>query len=303
MSTEVGEAKMHADDIETSVALIRRLLSAQFPQWMDLPISRVTSYGTDNYIYRLGDQLAVRLPRRPGWAVEQVRLEATWLPRLAPQLPLALPVQVAMGHPAEGYPFDWAVYEWLPGSDANGTLRDLNQAAADLAAFIAALRRVDTAGAHPRIAHARGGPLAEADDMVRRSVAQLGSRVDGGAVLRSWDESLSAPEWAGPDVWVHGDLLPGNLLVANGRLAAVIDFGGLNAGDPACDLQPAWNMFSGDSRRRFRAELGADDASWLRGRGWALQAVAALNDYWDTNPRIVRQCSRALAEVLADSPG
>ncbi len=174
---------MHADEIETSVPLIRKLLSAQFPQWMDLPVSRVTSYGTDNYIYRLGDQLAVRLPRRPGWAVEQVRLEATWLPRLAPRVPLALPVQVAMGHPAEGYPFDWAVYEWLPGSDANGTLRDLNQAAADLAAFIAALRRVDTAGAHARIAHARGGPLAEADDMVRRSVAQLGNRVDGGAVL------------------------------------------------------------------------------------------------------------------------
>ena len=300
--TLMGEGKMHADEIETSVALIRKLLFGQFPQWRDLPVSRVTSYGTDNYIYRLGDRLAVRLPRRPGWAVEQVRLEATWLPRLAPHVPLALPVQVAMGHPAEGYPFDWAVYEWLPGSDANDTLRDLNQAAADLAAFIAALRRVDTAGAHARIAHARGGPLAEADDMVRRSVAQLGNRVDGGAVLRSWDESLSAPEWAGPDVWVHGDLLPGNLLVADGRLAAVIDFGGLNVGDPACDLQPAWNMFSGDSRTRFRAELGADDGSWLRGRGWALQAVVGINDYWDTNPRIVRQCSRALAEVLAGSP-
>jgi aminoglycoside phosphotransferase (APT) family kinase protein len=297
----MGAARMHADDIETDVALIRRLLSGQFPQWMDLPISRVTSYGTDNDIYRLGDQLAVRLPRRPGWAVAQVQLEARWLPKLAPQLPLALPVQVAMGHPADGYPFHWAVYEWLPGSDANGTIGDLNQAAVDLAGFITALRRVDTTGAHPRIPHARGGPLAEADEMVRSSVAHLGNRIDRDAVLRSWAESLSAPEWDRPDVWVHGDLLPGNLLVADGRLSAVIDFGGLNVGDPACDLQPAWNIFTGDSRQRFRAELGADDASWLRGRGWALQAVIGISDYWDTNPGIVAQCSHALAEVLADS--
>jgi aminoglycoside phosphotransferase (APT) family kinase protein len=139
--------------------------------------------------------------------------------------------------------------------------------------------------------------------MVRRSVAQLGNRIDGDAVLRSWDESLSAPEWDRPDVWVHGDLQPGNLLVAGGRLSAVIDFGGLNLGDPACDLQPAWNMFTGDSRQRFRAELRADDASWLRSRGWALQAVAGINYYWDTSPRIVRQCSRVLAQVLADGSG
>jgi aminoglycoside phosphotransferase (APT) family kinase protein len=193
------------------------------------------------------------------------------------------------------------VYEWLPGSDANGTIGDLNQAAVDLAGFITALRRVDTTGAHPRVRDARGGPLAEADEMVRSSVAHLGNRIDRDAVLRSWAESLSAPEWDRPDVWVHGDLLPGNLLVADGRLSAVIDFGGLNVGDPACDLQPAWNIFTGDSRQRFRAELGADDASWLRGRGWALQAVIGISDYWDTNPGIVAQCSHALAEVLADS--
>ena len=299
----MGTAKMHADEIETDVALLRKLLAGQFPHWTDLPISPVTSYGTDNDIYRLGDQLAARLPRRPGWAVDQVKLEATWLPKLAPHLPLALPVHVAMGHPAEGYPFNWAVYEWLPGSDANGTLGDLNQAAVDLAAFITALRRVDTTGAHPRLPHARGGPLAEADQMVRRSVAQLGSRIDGDAVVRSWEESLSAPEWDQPPVWVHGDLLPGNLLVVDGRLSAVIDFGGLNVGDPACDLQPAWNVFARESRARFRAELGADDASWLRGRGWALQAVVGIDYYWDTNPGIVRQCSRALAQVLADGPG
>ncbi|MDQ2808762.1 MAG: aminoglycoside phosphotransferase family protein [Chloroflexota bacterium] len=297
----MGTTKMHADEIETDAALVRRLLAGQFPQWADLRIALVESYGTDHDIYRLGDQLAVRLPRI-GWATEQAALEAEWLPQLAPHLPLALPVSLAIGHPGAGYPFDWSVYQWLPGANANGTLDDLDQAAVDLAAFIKALRQVDTTGAFPRRPHSRGGPLAEGDEQVRQSVAQLGDRIDGAATLRSWEQSLNAPVWDGAAVWVHGDLLPGNLLVVNGRLSAVIDFGGLNVGDPACDLQPAWNLFVGDSRRRFRAALAVDAASWLRGRGWALyQAVSALPYYWDTNPGIIRQATHALAQVLADS--
>jgi aminoglycoside phosphotransferase (APT) family kinase protein len=206
-----------------------------------------------------------------------------------------------MGHPAEGYPFAWSVYEWLPGENANGTIDDLDQAAVDLAAFVTALRRVDTTDADPRPRGARGGPLGELDGAVRRSIEQLGDRIDGGAALRSWEESLDASEWDGEEVWVHGDLLPGNLLVVDSRLSAVIDFGCLNVGDPACDLQPAWNVFAGGSRTRYRAELQADDASWLRGRGWALfQAVVALPYYWDTNPGMIRQASNALAQVLAD---
>jgi aminoglycoside phosphotransferase (APT) family kinase protein len=137
---------------------------------------------------------------------------------------------------------------------------------------------------------------------VRRSIAQLGDRINGAAALRSWQESLDTPPWDGPEVWVHGDLLPGNLLVVDGRLSAVIDWGGLNVGDPACDLQPAWNVFAGASRARFRAELAVDEASWVRGRGWALyQAVLALPYYWDTNPGMIRQASHALAQVLAAS--
>ncbi len=297
----MGAIKMHADEIETDAALVRRLLAGQFPHWADLPIEPVPSYGTDHDIYRLGDHLAARLPRI-GWATKQAAKEAEWLPKLAPHLPLALPVQLAMGHPAEGYPFDWSVYEWLPGENANGTIADLEQAAVDLAAFVNALRQVDTTDAHPRPPGGRGAPLVELDEQVRRSIAQLGDRIEGDATLRSWEESLGAPEWDGEEVWVHGDLLPGNLLVVDGRLSAVIDFGGLNVGDPACDLQPAWNVFAGDSRTRFRAELQVDDASWLRGRGWALyQAVSALPYYWDTNPGMIRQASRALAQVLADS--
>ena len=297
----MAATRMHADEIGTDAALVRRLLAGQFPRWAGLPLAPVDSYGTDHDIYRLGAHLAVRLPRI-GWATKQAAREAYWLPRLAPHLPLAVPVPVAMGHPAEGYPFDWSVYEWLPGENANGTITDLDRAAVDLARFVQALRGTDTGGAHPRRPGARGAPLIESDEQVRRSIAALGDRIDGAATLRSWEDSLAAPPWAGPEVWVHGDLLPGNLLVVDGRLSAVIDFGGLNVGDPACDLQPAWNVFAGPSRRRYRAEIGVDDASWLRGRGWALcQAVSALPYYWDTNPGMIRQASHALAQVLADS--
>ena len=140
---------MHADEVDTDVALVRRLLAGQFPQWAELPIDPVVSYGTDHDIYRLGDHLAARLPRI-GWATKQAATEAEWLPKLAPHLPLAIPVQLAMGQPAEGYPFEWSVYEWLPGENANGTIDDLDQAAVDLAAFVTALRQIDTTGAHPR---------------------------------------------------------------------------------------------------------------------------------------------------------
>ena len=291
---------MHADEIDTDVALVRRLLAGQFSEWADLAIDPVVSYGTDHDIYRLGDHLAARLPRI-GWATKQAAKEAEWLPKLAPRLPLAVPVQLAMGQPAEGYPFEWSIYQWLPGENANGTIDDLDQAAVDLAAFVNALREADTTKAYPRPPRSRGAPLSELDEQVRQSIAELGDRIDGDATLFSWEESLNASEWDGEEVWVHGDLLPGNLLVVEGRLSAVIDFGGLNVGDPACDLQPAWNVFAGDSRRRYRVELQVDEASWLRGRGWALcQAVVALPYYWDTNPGMIRQATNALAQVLAD---
>jgi aminoglycoside phosphotransferase (APT) family kinase protein len=292
--------KMHPEEIGTDVALVRRLLAGQFPHWADLAIDPVVSYGTDHDIYRIGDQLAARLPRI-GWATDQAEKEAEWLPRLGPHLPLAVPVQLAKGEPAEGYPFEWSVYEWLPGENANGTIDDLDQAAVDLAAFVNALRRIDTKDAYQRPPGSRGAPLAERDEHVRESISELGDRIDGAAALLSWEESVNAPNWDAEEVWVHGDLLPGNLLVIGGRLSAVIDFGCLNVGDPACDLLAAWNVFAGESRTRYRAELQADDSSWLRGRGWALcQAVVALPYYWDTNPGMIRQASQALAQVLAD---
>jgi aminoglycoside phosphotransferase (APT) family kinase protein len=296
----MARAKMHTDEIDTDAALVRRLLNRQFPQWAELPVTLVPSYGTDHDIYRLGEHLGVRLPRI-GWAASQAAKEAEWLPRLAPHLPLAVPVPVALGQPDESYPFGWAVHQWLPGENTDGTLRDLDRAAVDLAGFVTALRAADTTGAPARLPGTRGGPLAERDDGVRRALVELGDRIDGAAALRSWEQSLAAPVWDGPEVWVHGDLLPGNLLVVDGRLSAVIDYGGLNVGDPACDLQPAWNLFTDDSRRTFLAELKADDTMRLRGRGWALsQALIALPYYWQTNPGILAQALRALDLVLAD---
>ncbi len=299
----MAKTKMHADEIETDATLVRRLLARQFPQWAELPITVVLSYGTDHDIYRLGEHLVARLPRI-GWATEQAAKEAMWLPRLAPHLPLAVPVPVATGQPGEGYPYDWVIHEWLPGKPADGTLHDLERAAVDLAAFVTALRGADTTGAPLRAPGGRGAPLVELDDEVQRSIAELGNRIDGAAALRSWERSLHAPPERGSAVWVHGDLLPGNLLVRDGRLSAVIDFGGLNVGDPACDLQPAWNVFTGSSRRTFLDELHVDEGTRLRGQGWALaQAVLALPYYWDTNPGIVRQALHAVTQVLGDEDG
>lgn len=209
----MGRVKMHTDEVETSVGLVQRLLADQFPRWADLPIDLVDSYGTDHDIYRLGDHLAARLPRI-GWATAQAAKEAEWLPRLAPHLPLAVPVPRAMGRASEGYPFAWSVCEWLPGQNANAGIDDVEQAAVDLAGFIRALRVIPTAGAPNRPRGKRGGPLADLDEQVRRSIAQLGDRVDGSAATRSWDESLEAAPWQDGEVWIHGDLLPGNVRVA-----------------------------------------------------------------------------------------
>jgi aminoglycoside phosphotransferase (APT) family kinase protein len=296
----MARTRMHADEISTDPELVRRLLTGQFPRWADLPVRLVPSYGTDHDIYRLGPDLVVRLPRI-AWAAAQPEKEARWLPHLAPHLPLALPVPVALGRPGEGYPFPWAVHGWLPGQNADRTLRDLDRAATDLAGFVRALRSVSPAGAPLRVPGGRGGPLAERDEAVVRCIAELGDRIDGAAALRSWRQSLEAPAWDGDDVWLHGDLLPGNLLVVDGRLSGVIDFGGLAVGDPACDLQPAWNLFTGSSRDLFLDGLGTDAAGRLRGRGWVLsQAVIALPYYWQTNPGIVGQAMHALTEVLAE---
>jgi aminoglycoside phosphotransferase (APT) family kinase protein len=294
--------KMHADEVPTNVSLVRRLLAEQFPHWADLPIEPVQSAGTDNAIYRLGDDMAVRLPRIH-WATGQVDKEHQWLPRLAPHLPLAIPIPLAKGIPGEGYPWQWSVYRWLEGENATiERITDPLQAAIDLAQFITALQQIDTTGG-PRAGehNLRGVPLATRDARTREAITALHGMIDTEAVTVAWEAALQAPDWGREPVWFHGDMLPGNLLFEQGRLSAVIDFGGLGVGDPACDLMVAWAFFSGESRALFRASLQVDDATWARGRGHALsQALIFIPYYLDTNPVGVRNAQRAIAELLAD---
>ncbi len=294
--------RMHDNEIDTDPGMVARLLAAQFPELATLPIERVPSSGTDNALYRLGNEWVARLPRID-WALGQGEKERQWLPKLAPHLPLTLPVQIAQGRPGEGYPYAWTIYRWLPGeSAAYERLADPNQAARDLAAFIKALQRIDpTGGPDARVQRMRGSPLAQRDAGTREAIAQLADSLDVQAALRVWDAALRAPEWGRAPVWFHGDLLPGNLLVDQGRLSAVIDWSGLGVGDPACDLMCAWALFRGESRAMFRAALGVDDATWARARGHALsQAVIFIPYYVNTNPIGVTHARRQLNAVLED---
>jgi aminoglycoside phosphotransferase (APT) family kinase protein len=294
---------MHADEVEIDAALVRRLLAAQIPRWAHLPVERATSSGTDHAIYRLGDTLAVRLPRRPS-AASQIEKEQEWLPRLAPLLPLAIPEPVALGARGEGYPFPWAIYRWLPGESA--TLDEVSgsvEAARALARFVRALQRLDAAGGPPPGEHNsfRGAPLAVRDARTRAAIASAAHLVDVPAVTEAWERALSAPAWDGEPVWLHGDLLPSNLLIEGGHLSGVIDFGMLGAGDPAHDVSAAWTTFGTQGRRAFLDELGVDRATQARARGWALSwALIALPYYVDTNPVLAGIARHAIAEVLAD---
>jgi aminoglycoside phosphotransferase (APT) family kinase protein len=258
---------MHADEIPTDRGLVERLIATQFPQWAELPIRPVASAGTDNALYRLGADMVVRLPRIAG-AVKSMDAEQRWLPHLAPLLPVAIPEPLGRGGPGQGYPWPWSVLRWLDGEPpAVDRLADPERLARDLAAFIGALRRLDTAGAPPA---GRRGPLAPRDAQTREAIAALSGMVDTDAVTAAWDAALQVPEWQGAPVWLHTDISPGNVLVAGGRLSAVIDWAGAGVGDPACDLPIAWNLLPAGVRDLFRETLDVDDETWARGRGWAL---------------------------------
>jgi aminoglycoside phosphotransferase (APT) family kinase protein len=291
---------MHADEVPTDVALVRRLLVEQLPRWADLPLRAVVEQGTDHALYRLGEDLVVRLPRI-GWAVEQAARDARWLPVLAPALPVPVPVPLAVGAPGAGYPWPWSVVPWLPGVTPTDGNHDGPAVAAELGRFVAALQQVDTAGGPVATGTSRGVPLAARDEATRAAVDGLGDRVDRTAVLRAWDRALSADPWPGPGVWIHGDLDPGNLLVEAGHLSAVIDFGGLGVGDPAADAAPAWSVLDRQTRPVFRQVLGCDEDTWQRGQGWALStAVIGLGYYWDTFPAFVVTAQRKIAEVVGE---
>ena len=288
--------------VRIDAALVRRLIAAQFPPWADLPVRPVEAGGWDNRTFRLGPRMTARLPSAEPYAL-QVEKEHRWLPKLAPLLPLPIPVPLAKGAPAGGYPWQWSVYRWLEGEPASvGGIADLRRFASDLAEFLNALRRSDPTGGPPPGRHNffRGGPLTVYDAETRQAIAALEGRVDTGAASAVWQASLGA-KWDGSPVWFHGDVAAGNLLVEDGRLGAVIDFGTSGVGDPACDLAIAWTLFGGESRDAFRAAMGLDDATWARGRGWThWKALITLAEHIDTDPSQAAGARRVIDEVLAD---
>jgi len=266
---------------EITPAVVRRLLAEQFPRWADLPITPVELDGWDNTTFRLGDELSVRLPSGDGYSA-QVAKEHQWLPVLAPRLPVPIPESVAIGAPSDAFPRPWSVRRWLPGEPATArNVGDLDRLARDVAAFLCALYRIDTrdgpvAGLHSWF---RGAPLTTWDEQTRAAVAALDGTIDGRAALGAWERARDDP-FDGPPVWVHGDIGGSNLLLDEGRLCAVLDFGCCAVGDPACDLAIAWTFFDAATRRTFRAQLDVDDATWARGRGWALwKALTELERY------------------------
>ncbi|WP_405690368.1 aminoglycoside phosphotransferase family protein [Streptomyces sp. NBC_01185] len=307
MATETPEVKQTVGPTGTGrpdidAPLVRRLVDTQFPQWAELPLTLLDPAGSDHMIYRLGEQLSVRLPRHPG-AAGQARKESEWLPRLAAHLPLTVPAPVEVGEPAFGYPWRWAVNRWLDGEVASvDVLAESPEAAVLLAEFLTALQRFapEEIPALSSRGDLTAGPLADRDRATRAAIAKTAGLFDAAAMTELWDAALDAPDWDGPAVWFHGDFHTGNLLTLDGHLSAVIDFGGLGVGDPSRDLMIAFTLMSARSRAVFRTALGVDDATWVRGRGWALATgLNAYTTYAAVNPHVAEQTTRQITSALA----
>ena len=289
---------MHDDEVAVDVELVRGLVDRQFPRWRRHRLEPVEPWGTDHAIWRLGEALTVRLPRID-WATEQVELEATWLPRLAPHLPVSLPEPIAVGEPDLGYPYRWAVHSWLPGTLAAPDNIDADAFAADLTATLLALRSLPTDGAPP--ARHRARPLASYAESAHRAIDAASHLVDAEVATAVWDTAMAASPHPGPTVWVHGDL-DGNCLVTDGRLTGLLDWGSMCAGDPAADLKVVWSpLFTTANRAVTIDALGADEDALARSRGMVVQqACAALPYYLDTYPLIVERARHQLNALGID---
>ncbi len=311
---------LHEDELSIDVDLVRALVDRALPEYASLPLTRLDSSGSTNALFRLGDELVARLPRQPGGSAT-IDKEARWLPQIAPWLPVPVPQVVAVGEPDLGYPERWSIVTWLAGDiptvvdptsdDDPGETATRRLLAQELAAVVTAMRAVQVPPeglADPELRWYRGEPLNTMDDPSRRAIETCrgiaGLDLDLDAALRVWEQAMALPSAGQIAIprWYHGDLLAENLLVRDGRLAAVLDFGGLSVGDPTIDLVVAWELLDTSSRDAFRQAVGVDDESWLRGRAWALAvALMTFPYYWRTMPD---RCASRLAmarSVLADA--
>ena len=287
--------------VTIDVPLVQLLVADQFPKWARLPIRPVKTSGHDNRTFRLGSEMSVRIPSAYRYAMH-VETEHLWLPRLAPHLPLPIPTPLASGQPAHGYPWCLSVNSWLDGEVATiKRIDDFSMFARDLANFLNRLKTIETAdGPSPGPDNLyRGGDLAVYDAETRECIDELQDVVDAKAATAVWESALDAA-WSGPGVWVHGDVAAGNLLVKGGKLIAVIDFGQLATGDPACDVAIAWTLFRGASREVFRTALSSHEATWSRGRGWGLwKALLEIRKYRRTDTVEFARARQVLDDILS----
>jgi aminoglycoside phosphotransferase (APT) family kinase protein len=282
--------------------LVHKLIDSQFPQWSNLPVRPVEFSGWDNRTFHLGSDMMVRLPSDTFYAL-QVEKEQYWLPRLSPHLSLTIPTPLAMGIPSEDYPWHWSIYQWIEGQTASiDRIENMRQFAEDLAKFLVEFQHIDARGGPVAGEHSfyRGGSLATYDSETQWAMKQLGNQADTLILSSIWSEALQTV-WQNAPVWVHGDVAVGNLLVNKGRLCAVIDFGQLAIGDPACDLVIAWTFFKNDSREVFQRILNLDKATWARARGWALwKALIVCAKLPGTNPLDIEKSWKVVHELIAD---
>ena len=295
---------MHAGQLDLTTELVHGLIREQFPEWSELAVRAVPSHGTVNALFRIGDGLVARFPILPGDPAalrKELDDEADAARRLHAMSPYPTPEPIAIGEPGEGYPLPWAVYSWLDGTIAyDEDVAGSTAFAEDLARFVLALRAQPTEG-RVFTGSWRGGVLTSQDKYVVDGLERSRGMIDVDGLGRLWADLRTTPRTE-PDVWTHRDLMPGNLLVKDGRLAGVIDVGTFTVSDPAMDLQPAWNLLDADARAAFRAALGSDDDEWRRGMGWSLaQAIGCLWYYVETNPVMSRTAHHTLTALLTVS--
>ncbi len=293
------QLQMHAAEIAIDTDLVQRLLKEQFMRLVRKQRHILETSGTVNAICRLDDDLYVRLPRTAAWSANIDR-EARWLVKLAPQLSLEVPKLYSLGTPTEAFPHPWAIYFWIEGQPyAAGIVENEIQMARDLANFVQELRAIDVE--LPDAPPAGRKPLAELDEMTRNAIDASAEFLDPAQLHAVWDALSTAPRWDGTPVWMHGDLLPANLIIREDKLAAVIDFGGTGIGDPAMDVVPAWSVFGAAARAVYREALAVEDGTWQRAKAYALhQALIGIPYYAETNPEFVKMALRTVNEILSE---